>query len=704
MDDFLEEALATGIFNIIPVYQKKRLSLYAGAIVGYWPKDETSGTVALDKSGYGRDGVYSGVDLNNTLSRMGRPAPFFNGADYVNVFSPRLQAAFNPLEGGFFTDVKIPSFDNWIDGVVRHFCEFRADTQNRIYCRRASVDYKLEFNMIAGNVTAGAAVQVIPSLNWMRVGMVWSKSGNFFNGYVNGNLVYTAPLTGTWIGSLFSTNAVLGAANTSGTSSMLGWQSESILLNRAPTADEIIRDYTISSVERLSILGDSIPNDPSEWPYYLQDMNPNLIVLNHASPGHSIASNLAAQVLEAANDNADKTIIALGTNDYNAGNMSTLQSIYETAIQDLKTSNKNTVVSSLNLGYRCTSTNGLSEVPLGNLRTMIAAAAAAKGISCFNQYSPRVLEALNTKDGLHPDTYTGSFLLARFMANSLYGLNVSLYDIQNTPLVFTCVTTGAQTLTLYNVTVASGRSLIIEWGDGLTNTYTAGVGQRTHAYAGAGTYLVKFCTRSAITAFEFRDVKLSGIINAANPFPKSLTSMTLNGASGISVVVDSNNPIPSTVTIFYTYGNSVTWEVSLSAPVPPLLTVFVIDGASGFKWIASSSLPIPINLANIVLLSALAGNIVLPAAQWAGVNLLATVRLECNLAQAIVDDIINGIWSNKANYTAATPSLDLLGTGNAVPSGVYQAANPPTTAKEKVYDLVNGNYTPAGPEWTVTMA
>jgi len=88
---------------------------------------------------------------------------------------------------------------------------------------------------------------------------------------------------------------------------------------------------------------------------------------------------------------------------------------------------------------------------------------------------------------------------------------------------------------------------------------------------------------------------------------------------------------------------------------------------------------------------------------WA-INTLRTVNYENNLAQAAVDAVLAAIWANKANYTYATPTLDLAGTGNAAPSGTYQAASPPTTGKEYAYDLVNGAYTAAGPEWVVTTA
>ena len=98
-------------------------------------------------------------------------------------------------------------------------------------------------------------------------------------------------------------------------------------------------------------------------------------------------------------------------------------------------------------------------------------------------------------------------------------------------------------------------------------------------------------------------------------------------------------------------------------------------------------------------LASLAG--LTPIDTWA-INSYRTIQYENNLTQAQVNAVVSAIHANKANYTYATPSLDIAGTGNAAPSGTYQTVCPPTTGKEYIYDLVNGICTAAGPEWTVT--
>jgi hypothetical protein len=91
-----------------------------------------------------------------------------------------------------------------------------------------------------------------------------------------------------------------------------------------------------------------------------------------------------------------------------------------------------------------------------------------------------------------------------------------------------------------------------------------------------------------------------------------------------------------------------------------------------------------------------------PIAVWDGINDIQSILYQNSLTQAQVNTVLQKIWENKANFTAAAPILNLI--TNAAPSGTYQAASPPTTGKEYAYDLVNGAYTAAGPEWTVTTA
>ena len=243
-------------------------------------------------------------------------------------------------------------------------------------------------------------------------------------------------------------------------------------------------------------------------------------------------------------------------------------------------------------------------------------------------------------------------------------------NIQNTPLVLTATTTGAETLTLYKLTIATGKTVVVDWGDGNSNSYT-GTGQRTHAYAGAGTWTVKFTNRIDITEISFSDSKLSGVINGANPLPSGLTYLYLYTIYNLIYNVNTN-PLPSGLTyLSLNYLSNLTWIINAAQPWPvgdPIVEIVSCPNVTCTAWTRNNT---------------------------------QSIRAENGYNVTNVDAWVNAVWANKANFTYATPSLDLLGGSNAAPSGTFQAASPPTTGKEKLYDLYYGNYTPAGPEWTV---
>ena len=183
-----------------------------------------------------------------------------------------------------------------------------------------------------------------------------------------------------------------------------------------------------------------------------------------------------------------------------------------------------------------------------------------------------------------------------------------------------------------------------------------------------------------------------------NPVPAGLTSLGFISVSGLTWNVN-NNPMPAGLTsLTFISTSGLTWNVN-NNPMPAGLTYLNLQSVPGLTWNINASQPWPVGATGVVVVEC--PNVTVSA--WTN-NAVRTIRLENSYSQANVDAVINAIWANKANFTYATPSLDLLGTGNAAPSGIYQAASPPTTGNEKKYDLVNGNYTPAGPEWTVQTA
>ena len=80
-----------------------------------------------------------------------------------------------------------------------------------------------------------------------------------------------------------------------------------------------------------------------------------------------------------------------------------------------------------------------------------------------------------------------------------------------------------------------------------------------------------------------------------------------------------------------------------------------------------------------------------------------TYMSSMSMTQAQVDDVVSRLYTDRALFTAATPSLQIDGT-NAAPTGLYQLTNPPVTGKEKIYWLVNDPLVENFRKWTVTFS
>jgi len=72
----------------------------------------------------------------------------------------------------------------------------------------------------------------------------------------------------------------------------------------------------------------------------------------------------------------------------------------------------------------------------------------------------------------------------------------------------------------------------------------------------------------------------------------------------------------------------------------------------------------------------------------------------CALIQANVDAILLSVYNRRMAFIFATPALK-IGGSDAAPSGLYQAACPPTTGKEYAYELVNDSCLDGFNKWTV---
>lgn len=362
----------------------------------YYPLwDAVGATSAIDLMGLG-NGTPSNVTFGATGVAYGRTAASFNGTtSSINVYSAALNSVFDGNTGSM---VVWGNSTDWANATLRALFSIFVNASNKIqiYCQSGLVT----FSHIAGGTTKTKQYQVFTGLtDFMRFTMTWGGGEMVY--YINDNPVSSA-LTGlgTFAGALSSSACMIGAL-LANTNVFTGSLAHAALFTRKLTAAEVIQ-MGYGNITRFTFLGDSISDGQDDFPAFTAPGYGRAVINNHAAGGASIAASMAGQVTASANDSANIIIIALGTNDDNAGNMTTLQATYETQVAALKVSNPNATIYALNVFPRWTDSGGGTPVDKSNIRTAIAAACTAQSITCLDTFTVPWFNAADTSDGLHP--------------------------------------------------------------------------------------------------------------------------------------------------------------------------------------------------------------------------------------------------------------------------------------------------------------
>jgi len=150
----------------------------------------------------------------------------------------------------------------------------------------------------------------------------------------------------------------------------------------------------------FSVMGDSISNDPGEWPnnFAAKHNNGYCYPTNHAVAGSTVWSQMDTQTDQCELDTtADFTIVALGTNDNEANN---IQAKYQANLEELYGTRGKPI-------YCMGILNKTDETYRATNNTRIAAAVAAavaNGVNATYWNTDGWIDpATDTSDGLHPN-------------------------------------------------------------------------------------------------------------------------------------------------------------------------------------------------------------------------------------------------------------------------------------------------------------
>jgi hypothetical protein len=379
-------------------YLSKLNSLFRLNLIGLWPLHETSGATAYDIGPNAFNGTYANISLANLANHLGVLAPLFNGTTSA-VTLPDISSKFSTEEGAIslwaccgadlFDDVTNP----------HSFVYLKTDANNYISMQYDNLLQKPLFKYVNAGVTQNIQIPYNTELFWTNFIFTWSKAGNFIKGYINGHLVNTDACNGNLTAA--PANRYIGSYG-----GYWGWKgqlSDVLMINRAITASEA---NICAHARVMGVIGDSITRDAtSAWCIEMIacEADEPYQIANHAVGGQNIMNNMTAQVSASISDGAAIEIVALGTNDNDAGDMAALQTKVEEELYRLRLLNPHARIYYMNVLPKWENNGAGPEVPKGNIRAAIAAACAnCEQVTCWDTYSdPWILQA-DTSDGTHP--------------------------------------------------------------------------------------------------------------------------------------------------------------------------------------------------------------------------------------------------------------------------------------------------------------
>lgn len=404
----IRRLMKAGVIGGRAQYWQRVKNIFSSSLIAYYPLNELSGLTAYDVSGNGRHATYrnTGVTLGQPGIGDGGTSAYFDGTGYCNFYSAGLASAFSGAEGSLGIQIKPDAV--YSDNTSRYAIQIRVDANNRIYIEKNTSNILTAAMIFGGNAHYWTLYN---ATDWTQIFFTWSRSANKAYVFQNSNSLFDPSPCEVWAGALASTVNCFGAGTTTPAVPWKGRVAHVIMLNQAITQEQIKR--TSIGPTNIGIIGDSISNGSStEWVHYLGVED----ATNHAVSSQTIVSHMAAQVAAAANDNAKTIIIALGTNDDNAGNMATLQATYEAGIVALRASNPRATIYSMNVLPKWTDNTGATPVDKSNIRTAIAAACTAQSITCWDTFTSPWITAAQTSDGVHPTSAGHAAIASQVLA------------------------------------------------------------------------------------------------------------------------------------------------------------------------------------------------------------------------------------------------------------------------------------------------
>ena len=187
----------------------------------------------------------------------------------------------------------------------------------------------------------------------------------------------------------------------------------------------------------------------------------------------------------------------------------------------------------------------------------------------------------------------------------------------------------------------------------------------------------------------------STITGALADLPAGMTYLLLGGT--LSTITGALADLPAGMTYLLLY-NTLSTITGALANLPAGMTYLLLGGTPSTITGALADLPASMTYLDLSgTSSTITGGATAVPAHAIGLVYLDSTTM----TQAQVDGVALRLYTDRAVFTAAAPTLN-IGGSNPAPSGIYQDANPPTTGKEYIYTLVNDPRVEGFKKWSIT--
>ena len=187
----------------------------------------------------------------------------------------------------------------------------------------------------------------------------------------------------------------------------------------------------------------------------------------------------------------------------------------------------------------------------------------------------------------------------------------------------------------------------------------------------------------------------STITGALGDLPSGMTRLDL--ASTASTITGVLGDLPSGMTRLYLYNTSSTVTGVLGDLPSGMTHLYLYNTSSTVTGVLGD---LPSGMTHLYLASTastITGGVSAPLAS----GLQNAQLYSCNYSQAQLDELLQYIYTHRAQWTHSAPVLHIGGT-NPAPSGTYADEDPPTTGKGYIYELVNDPEVEGFRKWAIT--